>query len=216
MSDGEEDFDGGYDGGDDTPEPEDTTSRSDVEEAVIRQRADRGDPYPRRGDTGHRSKGGELRGRADAGIGGNYEGLERYHDEARKNGTSIQNAIRDYAQVETAIRKDPVQGFVYAAQRMGLDPRQLAAAMHQHLFGPQGNQVASQAAQRFEYENHARSIEAFRADPANKYFDHVRMDMARLVQAGRATTLKQAYRLAIRNNPQLRVQEKIERSYGRH
>jgi hypothetical protein len=34
--DGEDDFDGGgYEGGGDTAEPEDNTSRSDVEEAVI-------------------------------------------------------------------------------------------------------------------------------------------------------------------------------------
>jgi hypothetical protein len=62
MIDDGEDFDGGgYEGGDDTAEPEDTTSRGDVEEAVISQKMDRGDPDPRRSDRGY------LKGRADAG-----------------------------------------------------------------------------------------------------------------------------------------------------
>ena len=39
--------DGDFDGGGDTPEPEDTSSRADVEEAVISQKQDRGDPDPR-------------------------------------------------------------------------------------------------------------------------------------------------------------------------
>jgi hypothetical protein len=46
-----------YDGGGDTPEPEDTSSRADVEEAVISQKQDWGDPDP------HRSDRGYLRGR---------------------------------------------------------------------------------------------------------------------------------------------------------
>jgi len=49
--------DGDFDGGGDTPEPEDTSSRADVEEAVISQKKDRGDPDP------HRSDRGYLRGR---------------------------------------------------------------------------------------------------------------------------------------------------------
>jgi hypothetical protein len=57
------------------------------EEAVIRQRADRGDPDPRRHSYGNQH--GHLKGRADAGIGGNFEGLTRYHDEARKNQTTV-------------------------------------------------------------------------------------------------------------------------------
>ena len=56
----EGDFDTG--GADDAPEPEDTTSRSDVEEAVISQKQDRGDPDP------HRSDRGYLRGRRLQGV----------------------------------------------------------------------------------------------------------------------------------------------------
>jgi hypothetical protein len=209
----EDDFDGDYDGGDTgSYEPvEDTTSRSDVEEAVIQQKQGRGDPDPRRHSYGNQH--GYLKGRADAGVGGNFEGLTRYHDEARRNGTTLQNAVRDYVQVEDAWRKNPVNGVIYTAQRLGLDPRQLVAAAYQQLYGQNGNQVAQQSAQRFEAERHQRDIEAFRADPAHKHFDAVRMDVARLVQSGRAKDLKSAYRMAVRNNAQLRVQEKIEKSY---
>jgi hypothetical protein len=203
--DGEDDFDGGGDEGGDIAEAEDTTSRSDVEEAVIRQRQDRGDPDPRRADRGSLTAGPRLKGNPD------YSGLENYHDEARKNGTSLQNAVRDYSDVEGKWRQNPVGGLVYTAQKLGLDPRQLVAAAYQQLYGQNGNQYTAQAAHRVEYDNHVRSIEQFKSDPGNKYFDHVRMDMARLVQAGRATTLQQAYRMAVNQHPQLRVMAKMEK-----
>jgi hypothetical protein len=206
------DFDDGSDTGGDAGsyEPaDDTTSRSDVEEAVISQRAARGDPDPRRHDYG--SQRGELRGRADAAVGGNYEGLQHYHDEAVRNGTSLQNAIRDYAQVESDILRNPVTGVVSALHRMGLDARQIIGAAAQHLYGPNGNQAMAQAARQAQYDHHVRSIEQFKADPGNKYFDHVRLDMARLVQSGRARDLKSAYRMAIAMHPQLRVMAKMDR-----
>jgi hypothetical protein len=63
------DFDdgGGYSTSSDigSSEPvEDTTSRSDVEEAVIEQKQDKGDPDPYRSDRGY------LRGRNDTAHGG--------------------------------------------------------------------------------------------------------------------------------------------------
>jgi hypothetical protein len=49
-------------------------------------------------------------------------------------------------------------------------------------------------------------IAAFRQDPANKYFEHVAGDMAGLLQAGIASTLKDAYERAIYANPTVRTQ----------
>jgi hypothetical protein len=205
----DEDFDGGgYEGGDTgSPQPaEDTTSRSEVEEAVIRQKQDRGDPDPYRADGRI-----QLKGRNDTAHGGRYEGLEQYAAEARKNGTSIQNAVKDYVEVENAWRHNPVHGVIYTAQRLGLDPRQLVAAAYGTLFGQAGDQNAQRAAQAHQINSAHRDIAAFERDPANKYFPQVRMDMARLVQAGRAKTLPQAYRMAINQHPQLRVLAKMER-----
>jgi hypothetical protein len=208
MPDGGEDD---YDGDGETPEPvEDPSSRSDVEEAVIQQKQDRGHPDP-----ANENSGRPLRGRNDTAQGGRYEGLEAYAAEARKNGTSIQNAIKDYADVESRLRQNPIEGLTYLAQRMGLDPQQAAAAWYQQHYGQNGNQYAAQAAQRFQYDSHQRSIEAFRSDPSNKHFDSVRMDMARLVQSGRAKTLQQAYRLAVSQNAQLRVMAKMDRMDAR-
>jgi hypothetical protein len=205
----EGDFDsGGYDGGDDA-QADGNSSRLDVEEALIRQKQDRGDPDPRRADTAHLTKGPRLRGRADAGVGGNFEGLTQYHDTAVRNGTTLQNAVRDYVQVENAWRKNPVHGVIYTAQRLGLDPRQLIAAAGQHLFGQNGDQTMAARAQGFHIDTINRDIAAFGADPRNRFFAENRQRMAQLVQHGYANDLKSAYRMSL--TPTQRAIHKMER-----
>jgi hypothetical protein len=209
------DFDG--DTGDlsveDVPE-EDQSSRSDVEEAVVRQRAARGEPNPRSHDYG--SKRGELRGRADAGVGGNFEGLNHYHDYAVRNGTSLQNAVKDWTWAENSIRRNPAAGADAVLRRMGLDPRSVAMAMLHPYASPQAAQYTAQA----HYANQARyassQVEAARSDQQRyPYFDHVRGTMAQLVQSGRARDIASAYSQAMKLHPQLRVQAKMARSYSK-
>jgi hypothetical protein len=211
--------DGDFDGGDtgdievsDTPE-EDTSSRGDVEEAVVQQRAARGDPNPRSHDYGN--KRGELRGRADAGVGGNYEGLAPYHDFAVRNGRTLQNAVKDWTWAETSIHRNPAAGADAVLRRMGYDPRSVAMAMLQPYASPQANQYAAQQNQNYAYRYHLSEIDRFASDPGNKYFPYVRMTMAQLVQAGRARDLKSAYRQAINMYPQLRAQSRMDRSYAK-
>jgi hypothetical protein len=48
-------------------------------------------------------------------------------------------------------------------------------------------------------------IAAFESDPANKYFSNVRQDMAKIVQAGKAETIKEAYEAACWLNPEIRA-----------
>jgi hypothetical protein len=203
------DFDTGSDAGDDTAAPEDTSSRSDVEESVIAQKTAKGDPDPRR--AGDR----RIVGRPDSAVGGRYEysQLDRYHDEAVKNGTTLDRAVGDYVAVETELRKNPVAGLTYLATRLNVNPQQLAAAWYQAVHGQNGNAYTQQAAAQAEYSRHVNDIASFAAK--NPHFEHVRQDMARIVQSGRANNLKDAYRLAINANPQLRAQAKMERSYAR-
>lgn len=52
----------------------------------------------------------------------------------------------------------------------------------------------------------SNEIEQFKADPQNIYFENVKQDMAALLQAGRATNLKEAYDMATWARPDVREQ----------
>jgi hypothetical protein len=80
---------------------------------------------------------------------------------------------------------------------MGLDPRRMALAVHQAINGPQGGHLAAHVNQQAQVHQAERQIEAFAANPANRHFAALRMDMAKIVQSGRAQTLPQAYQIAL-------------------
>jgi hypothetical protein len=193
--------------------PEDASSRRDIEQALIAQRTKNGDQDPHAGDPNRPDT--RLKGRQDSRSGGDYEGLESFAQMARKNGTSIQQAVRDYHDVESALRKDPINGLTFLAQRMGWDPRQVAATMYQQLHGPNGNSYTQQASNDYVYRQRLSEVEQFKSNPANKHFEALKEDMAHLVQSGRATTVAQAYKLALNANPQLRAQALMDKSYSR-
>ena len=106
----------------------------------------------------------------------------------------------------------------------GVDPRALAAAFNggeppqgqqpndpftqrlsgieqtlQQLMGSQQQREAEFARQ--ENESVQSEIQRFASDPAHKYFENVRADMGILYQAGKATTLEDAYQQACWLNP---------------
>jgi len=58
--------------------------------------------------------------------------------------------------------------------------------------------------QRTQFE---QEVETFAKDPANMYFKDVTSDMAALLKTGAATSLKQAYEIAVFNNPVTRQKE---------
>jgi hypothetical protein len=179
------------------------TLTGDIEEAVGQQLAKKGHPDPYEG----------MHGRDDSFPGGRYEGLEQYAETARRNGRSIQEAVRDYAEVETAIRKDFTGGIEHICKRMGVDPRALLGQLQQRYYGPGGNQHAANMAQQHAQARQAAEVAAFASNPANVHFDKLRMDMARLVQAGKARSVKQAYNMALKANPTLHAKAMIARSY---
>lgn len=186
------------------PSSAETLTR-DIEEAVGSQLAKKGHPNPYEG----------LEGRQDTAPGGRYEGLEEFAETARKNGTSIQSAVRDYAELETVFRRDPVAGALHAWQKLGIDPRQAAAAMYDRTFGPNSNQHAAAMAQQHQQREVDASVAAFARNPANEHFDKLRPLMAQLVQSGRSTTLEGAYRLALKSNPTLEAKTMMKREFAR-
>ena len=52
-------------------------------------------------------------------------------------------------------------------------------------------------------------LNTFAADPEHAFFDEVAPDMAMLIQSGRATSLKQAYDLALRMSPEALQRENL-------
>jgi hypothetical protein len=70
-------------------------------------------------------------------------------------------------------------------------------------------QVARQVADVLRNETQQRElnsqIAAFGADPNNKFFANLRQDMSKIVQAGKAETLQEAYDAACWLNPQIRA-----------
>lgn len=94
------------------------------------------------------------------------------------------------------------------------DPfRQVLTPIQQELQDLKGQlqQLAAQPlkAQEAHIDN---EIQAFQADPAHPYFNDVKPIMAALMQAGSATTLKEAYDMACHANPQIRSQLEQKRA----
>ena len=93
----------------------------------------------------------------------------------------------------------------YQAEQPYVDPQ--VTQLQQQLQQMQ-SWVVQQNQQREWQERQALNsdIGKFASDPANEYFEHVRNDMAGLLQAGLATDLKDAYEKAIYANPTIRAQ----------
>jgi hypothetical protein len=67
-------------------------------------------------------------------------------------------------------------------------------------------QQQTQAREQQERASLNSEIASFAAAPENNYFEHVKNDMAGLLQSGLASTLKEAYDKAIYANPTIRAQ----------
>lgn len=188
--------------------------RGDIEEAVAKQKIEKGDPEPYKG----------LRGRNDANPGGEFEGCEAYAKEARANGTTLANAVKDYAAIETAWRSHPVKGLAQICQRTGVNPVALAQAVLRQAQGqqqPQAQQYQAQqnyqaqAAHQQEYQRHSAAVEA--AQRTMPFFDSLRPTMVKIAQARRqdgsplVNTVKEAYNMALKANPTFGMSAEIAR-----
>lgn len=167
-----------------------------------------------------------------------YTGLSRFAEEAERNGTTLQSAVADYDAVEKALRKDPVDGVEFLFRKMNLNPLGVLKAWLSRYVPAQGgngqvqpqpqaaqqqidpNAIANHAVnvvrQEMQMRQYESDIAAFSAVPANKFFANVRMDMAHLVQIGKATDLQQAYEAACWLNPEIRAIMLEETAAGRN
>lgn len=129
-----------------------------------------------------------------------------YGDEA--NGLKALFALSDFAS------KDP-RGFIqYFAQQRGIDLRGLTQNQPQQANYPnltalqQRIEQLTQHINGFEqtqkeavYNEIDRTYQEFAANPANKYLDEVRDDMAFFIESGKAQDWQTAYNMAIKINP---------------
>jgi hypothetical protein len=186
------------------PDPGDTL-RKDVEEAVAQNLAKKGAPTRTKAWRAGRTP----RPAAD------MNGSKRTLTAARKSGTTIQAAVRDYAEAEGALRRDFAGGIEHICQKFSVDPRALVGVLYQRYFRPGGNQQMAAMARQHQQSQIDRSIEEFAADPRNEHFAELRMDMARLVQVGKADSLKSAYNMALKAHPTLHAKAMMSRAYAK-
>lgn len=149
------------------------------------------------------------------------------------NGVTEDQAIRQLLAAENLLRTDPMAGLQWLAQQYGVHPSQVGAMLQQQQqLQPQGSQVGSelqvlvdqiselrawkdnaekQQEQR-EIEQAERAIADFKARPEGRYFDDVRDQIVKFLDAGAASTLEEAYDLACYANPKIRALLEAQRA----
>ena len=159
-----------------------------------------------------------------------YDGLGNYVMQAEKNGTSLPAAIADYYAMETALRRDPIDGALSVWQRMGYNPQAVVQEIIRRAGGQSDGQTAPMQApmppgltrQEMEIEfarrDNMAKIEAFENDPKHIYLEPlnpmgeqgpIRAAMIHFLSpAGPdnkplAKTLEDAYDMALRVHPEI-------------
>lgn len=153
-----------------------------------------------------------------------YEGCAEFADVAAQNGRTLRDVLTEVDRIETGMMTDPVGMLSEIVQRFRVDHQALiarlqggaqpapavAAASPQApvpAFDPR--QVSQLVQQELQKQSTAQQVEAFWADPANKYADKVADVMAALLRADRGLSIKDAYDRAIWADPQIR--QELER-----
>lgn len=152
-----------------------------------------------------------------------YKPVDKYLEMAKRSGTTLDRALEAYVGFENLIRRDPIVGIEEVLKNAGIDPRAFMTAYQTRLASgyrtpgeptPSANRTANdpsdivrlaKEAARAEFEERAYGSEvaAFRADPKNRFFDNVQARMVELVNAGMAHSVKDAYDMACRLDPEI-------------
>lgn len=157
-------------------------------------------------DQGLRRKAEELK---------RYEPLEQVlaprRDLWAAQGMDETQAIKTLLAAQDLLEKNPMQGLEYLAKAYGVNlsgqaqaPQPGQPAPAQAGQAPEIEQLRAQVAQLQQSVQYSQTaplvseVEAFFSDPANLYAENVRSDMARLLETGMASTLKDAYDKACR------------------
>lgn len=154
-----------------------------------------------------------------------YGGLKQYAEIAERNGTTLAQAVNDYAKIEDGLRRDFVSGIDAINARFGINPiKFIQAYAARHGVDFTGQQTAQAGYQpphvdpdaiiqrataaleeKFAARESQSAIEQFKNDPQNQYFENVREDMAILLQSGKAKNLQEAYDRACWMHPEIRA-----------
>jgi DNA-binding transcriptional MerR regulator len=146
-------------------------------------------------------------------------GLREYHELARQGGKDLKSVVDGYWQAEQAIRNNPVQGLDAVCKNLGLSLRDIAA----HVMGqPQDQQQAAQSAEVHQLRQTVQQLqqqlggvtqtiqqqrESVVLDKINSFatqhprYNELEADMVKLIEAGIAKDLPEAYAKADRLNP---------------
>ena len=148
-----------------------------------------------------------------------FDSIRQFHEQVTKNGNTLHRVLSDVAAMEQAIMSDPVRGLDMVCRRLGTtladvieksggpaadqNTRQMRDTMHALS---QENQRLTAIVQSLAKEQQQREqqtihgeIDAFSANRPR--FEELRGQMARLMNAGLADTLEDAYSMADRLMP---------------
>lgn len=142
-----------------------------------------------------------------------FEPLRRFDEMARQGGTTLDQALSAYTNMENMIRQDPVAGFMEVCRNAGIDPVQMGQALAgQQPSGGASPEVASLKAEIASLRNEINGVgqtlsqrdvmsqvESFAKD--NPRFDELSGHISEMLSTGYAKTLQDAYEKAERLQP---------------
>ena len=140
----------------------------------------------------------------------------------RMGGFSVEQGIQRLVAAEEALETDPLNALAHLAQVYGVDLRTIAgrtqAQQPQHQLPPWAQPLVRevqtlkgalaqqrQSADQANLQAAGDQVQAFRSDPAHKYFDNVAVKVAAMLESGQAKDLEDAYQQATWADPQVRA-----------
>jgi hypothetical protein len=153
-----------------------------------------------------------------------YASLKDFDERARRSGTTLTDALRNYTGIEDMLRANPVQGVVQIARNIGVHPVAIAQQIMRMAQQPQRPQQPPQFNPQRAFAPYAAKMQELQSQleeiqtapikqeiarlQSKPFFEMLRPRMADLVTKGRAQTAAEAYDLAVAEDAQ--VKEAIE------
>ncbi|QKK32434.1 hypothetical protein FE844_023850 [Rhizobium indicum] len=149
-----------------------------------------------------------------------YKGLEEFTPLIRQAGMTHADVMRRAIDWEKALIHDPVNTVVHVARMAGVNLHALVNGQMEQVLqrssqqagpqqgGPQSRHVNVEATVEhvLRKRDTETQVDAFLSDPANAHADDVLDDMIALINAGRASSLQDAYDAACWMRPDIRRQ----------
>ncbi|WP_028747990.1 hypothetical protein [Rhizobium mesoamericanum] len=153
-----------------------------------------------------------------------YKGLEEFTPLIKQGNTTHADVMRKALDYEKFLQRDPIGTVFHVAQIGGVNIQALAQAIvegkvqipqqqapaqqQQQQFRPQPQPVNVEATveQVLRKRDTENQVQAFISDPANVHAEAVLEDMIALINAGRASSIKDAYDAACWMRPDIRQQ----------